>query len=108
MPMRRIGPENEPTFANPRKDLIELRLAHEKCVVLDDDLARLCPDEIQRDAIVKLDTHEGPERFRLAEPQNFRQESGGRYRIERMHDRVIEMDRHAAIVRATCGRMKLV
>jgi hypothetical protein len=25
-----------------------------------------------------------------------------------MHDRVIELDRHAAIVPATCGRMELV
>jgi hypothetical protein len=91
--MLRVGPVRQPALGDAREDFVELLLAHEKRVVLDDEIA-VRTDEVERDAVVELHAMERPEPDRLEAPEHLGQKGRGRSWIAGMNDRVIQVDGH--------------
>jgi len=87
-----VGPVRQAAITNSGEDLIELSLAHEKRIVLRDDLT-VSLHIVQR-RIANLYRREGAEQNRRRKPQNFREEQRRRIFVARGNNRVVEPDRH--------------
>src|SRR6185295_3076290 len=91
----RIGPVLHPALLQAAEDLVELRVAHEKRVVLGLDFHAVGVEERERYLVLHLDVEKRTERARLAQAEDLGEEAGGAVRVFRVHDGVVELDRHA-------------
>src|SRR5262249_39965349 len=78
---------------NAREDLVELRFAHQKCVVLRFYLG-MGFDEVQGQVITELNDGKGPENQRRIETQHFTQERCRRIPVSGSYDRVVQLCWH--------------
>ena len=89
-----IRPVLEPARLDAAEDLVELRFAYQERVVLHLDLHALGVEEIKRHLVADLDAEERAEGLGRGQTEDFGEKRGSRLRILRMHDGVVELDRH--------------
>src|SRR5688500_6931265 len=89
-----LGPVLEPAALDAAEDLAELLLAHEEGAVLHLDLHAVGVEEVERHLVADLDAEERTERFRRRQAEEAREEFRGRALVHRMHDGVVQLDRH--------------
>jgi len=92
--MHRIRPVLQAARLHPAEDLIELGLAHQERVVLDLDLL-VGIEEGERDLVGDLDIEERAERPGPRQVEDLGEELGGSPLVPRVHDGVVQLDRHA-------------